>query len=318
MEKQFRDTHPWEHARWVDDFDSKIREFADRDETKPILSRRVIIAEPEQGFQKADKLLSSPRGQGVAQRLRNLYNRRFLPPGISDKADKARADGKSVPRAILRDVYNHSDALISADARVAAAPSEHMAVLLSVVPDQVVPGVTSVEPSGAGLASSADVREAAQMLKKVKPIFTTSELRKFLKSSLRKDLNSLMYSPRSGLSLNAHLVVEVRKATEAVSIIDQVFPSNDPITSALTIGGLLLSLTALGLTHKPDWLLISAAIEAAKPPLRKYSLIPEAVQPGHPARALFYFTFGTRRPVRKQVQKLLSDIESHEYQSATV
>jgi hypothetical protein len=306
LDEQFRNAHRWEYAPWVEEFDGVIKRFAIEDEKKPLISRRVIIAGREKGFVEADETLGSPIGERVARNLRLLFEKQLLPPGILEKARWAREERSSVPRAILRDMYNHRNAVVSADAQIAMTPSEHMAVLQRIVPNSALSGVTSLEPSGKGYASSADIREAVQVLRKVKAVRNMQELRYFLKSGLKADLHDLMYSRRSLPNLESHLIQKVNEATAIEPLFHRLFRPNDPIALTLTIGGFVLALAMYHFTGKPQWALVSVAVRAAQGPLRKYSLIPEAVRPGDKTRALFYLTFGTTRPRRRQVQELLS------------
>ncbi len=306
LDKQFRNAHRWKYAPWVKGFDEVIMKFAIEDESRPLLSRRVIIAERETGFADADGTLESAHGERVARDLRLLFDKKTLPPGILEKAGWAREQRASVPRAILRDMYNHRNAMVSAGAQTAVTPSEHMAVLQRIVPDSVLSGVTSFDSSGQGSASSVDIREAIQVLKNVKAVRNFKELRHFLKSGLKTDLHDLMYSKRSLPTLESHLIREINETTAVTPLFKRLFRPNDPISLTLTIGGLALALAMYQITGKPQWALVSVAVQAALGPLRKYSIIPEAVRPGDPARALFYLTFGTTRPKRRQVQLLLS------------
>lgn len=253
LDKQFRNSHPWPLAAWVEDFDGVLKRLALEDQSKPIPGRRVIVAEPEEGYAKADEILDSPNGEKVAKQLRRLYNAQRLPVGILDKARRARAKRESVPRTILRDVYNHARAIGSAHALVAMTPSEHMAVLHGIVSDPLLPGVTTFDPPGKGYVTAADLREAAQVLRRVKPILSMPELEGFLESGLKSDLHDLMYSPRSTSSLDAHLVQQVNQATVAQPFFKHLFRPNDPIALTLTIGGLALGITSLLLTGHLEW-----------------------------------------------------------------
>lgn len=316
LDKEFRNSRPWPLAHWVEEFDGVVKKFADEDEKKSLsrLERRVIIAEPEKGYDKADEVLNCPEGENVAKRLRQLFDSGCLPIGILEKARRAEADNSSVPREILRDVYNHSRAMDSADAEVAATPCEHMAILQKIVPDSVVTRDTTLQPPGQGYVTAADIRDAVQVLSKVKPVMNMRELSDFLKSGLKKDLHHLMYSPTYELPLGTRLVKEIIEATAVPPLFKDLFQPNDPYTLVLRVVDLMDTIAARSIMMGSlAGSLISVLAEAAQEQLRKYGLVREAVRPGHPVRALFFFIFGTEEPVRSQVdqlQHLLSLLES--------
>jgi hypothetical protein len=92
-------------------------------------------------------------------------------------------------------------------------------------------------------------------------------------------------------------------------MIEGFFHTRDPIKFAINIGTLVMAVIPVLLGH-PDLGLVPIAVEfaaeAVKRPLRERSLIREAIQPGHPARSLFYLTFGRERPTRAEIDSLLA------------
>jgi hypothetical protein len=147
--------------------------------------------------------------------------------------------------------------------------------------------------------TNQDLREAVQVLTSIKPVMSVKELKKFLRSGLRNDLHELMYSPRATATLEAHLAKRVRESLLAEPLIDRLFRKNSPILLTVSLANLALAAASTYITGYPDFALIDFALAAAIGPLTKYSLIPETVQIGNHARALFYLAFGTKRPTRR-------------------
>ena len=163
LSKEFRNSHPWPMAAWNESFDGVLRRFALEDSTRPLQKRRVIIAGRERGFEAAQSLLDGENGTAISRRLNRLFQSGALPIGILEKARRDRSARKSVPRLILRDMINHSDAMRESEAQCAATPCEHMAVLQGIVPNSVT--ATGMElPLSNALASSEDVAAAVRLL----------------------------------------------------------------------------------------------------------------------------------------------------------
>ncbi len=308
-DKAFRDKHPWPGAKWLDEFDGVVKRFALEDSGKPRSRRRVIIAEEENGFIDADARLTQ-NGQALKRRLNKLFTEKSLPTGILEKATRARERRQAVPRAILRDFYNHSRAMVSAGAHVAITPGQHMALIEGIVLGAASPEVTTSFAQSGGDATPKDVQDAMSVLKYVKPVMSFKHLQRFLNSGLKRDLHELLYSPRSSSRLDEHLITQIKSATAEKPFLNELLNLDEPIDITLSIGGVMLALLMYELTGDLAWTLIAVPFKAARRVLRTPNLIPARMQKGHPARALFYLAYGKERPFRKQVAELVEVLVS--------
>ena len=77
----------WKHAPWMSEFDDPIAEMALADELLPLWDRRVVLADPEDGWAWADKQLAAQSDHAITARA--LLARKELPPGFIEKAGRS-------------------------------------------------------------------------------------------------------------------------------------------------------------------------------------------------------------------------------------
>jgi hypothetical protein len=109
-----RDGHPWEGAAWNAEIDGALLAIARQDEREPASARRVVIAPPEEGMDRAAAYLDANPDQ--VTRWHRIFNSATahtkLPAGTREAAERARDRGPdAVAGAILRDAFNHGLAI---------------------------------------------------------------------------------------------------------------------------------------------------------------------------------------------------------------
>lgn len=129
--RHFRDSHPFPGARWSESFDGVLKEMCEEDASRPLPQRRVVAAPPEDGWQWAEEYLADHPGQvGKWSRIaRGKAAASKIPAGTLQAAFKyAGDDSFRLAQAILRDAYNHGQAirLSGAEAPFWLSPADRM------------------------------------------------------------------------------------------------------------------------------------------------------------------------------------------------
>jgi hypothetical protein len=119
--KTFRDSRPFPGARWTESFDGELKKLCEQDASKPVEQRRVVAAPPEDGWTWAENHLDDDPGQ-VARWNRLARSKTAaskIPAGTLQAAFRhAGDDPVELAKAILRDAYNHGQAIRLSGAEV--------------------------------------------------------------------------------------------------------------------------------------------------------------------------------------------------------
>lgn len=112
-DRRKRDSHRWEGARWNEDVDPSIAKIADEDSSAPLGERRVLIAGEETGEQDARNLIAENPAliEDLYAALHSPEVTRHIPKGVKETVERYPDDPETVAIHILRDAYNHGDAL---------------------------------------------------------------------------------------------------------------------------------------------------------------------------------------------------------------
>lgn len=293
-------TGGWPLGRWDEEFDPELVKMALEDKRRPLENRRVIVAPEEAGYEEAAKRLK--RKFRIRQQLKELYQKQMLPVGILEKARRAEHSGTPVELQILRDAYNHNTAVREAGAKVAAVTDNYMGVLLTLASDAGV--LTYDTPHDVKPVEPGELREALDLLRRIRPVSTYRQLNGFLRSGMRTELKDLLFSERATRSLEAHVANEIYKATKIKRLRDRLFPSKDPVGMTLSLGS-LVSVVASILTHKFTFGIVPVAYVVSKGWLQAKSLVPLDVDANSKVKPLFQIACGTTRLTRDQVTEVL-------------
>jgi hypothetical protein len=117
-EPKWRNSQRWPETSWDQEIDGKIRSICDEDSGKPKNERRVVVVPPEQGYDFADAYLDKyPEEVARWQRiLVNKKSRQAIPGGTREAALRDVDEPALAARRILRDAYNHGQAIAYSEA----------------------------------------------------------------------------------------------------------------------------------------------------------------------------------------------------------
>jgi hypothetical protein len=122
IDREARDTHPWAGARWDPAVDGAIRSIMEEDLGVAERSlRRVVAAEDEQGWQFAEEAVElDPEGTRAWEALlASDEAEQVIPPGTLETARRHGGDDLRLQVvAILRDAFNHGNAVRESDAEI--------------------------------------------------------------------------------------------------------------------------------------------------------------------------------------------------------
>lgn len=291
----------WEFAKWQDDFDNEVCAMANEDANEPLSNKRVIVAPDEQGFERAELLLT--QAPVLVERLASLLSHRQLPQGILEKAERARRQDRPVEVQILRDAFNHQQAIIDAGAHSATIPDTFMNTLVA-----LIEGLEPTTAPGNTLpADESCLRDALDLLKAVRAPTSFESLEAFLSSNARDELVSLLCSNRAAGSLPDSIIWQIEQATKIRPVLERLFPSRDPVgysnslaTFVSTLVSLLSSNAAVGLVTLP--------YQVGKGWLQEHSYVPLEVDKKYKVKPLFQLAIGTDRPRKTEVEALLTTL----------
>ena len=304
LDKRYRNCHPFPLAGWVDKFDDAIRAMALEDVGMRVEERRIIIAPPEEGNKKAEERMEEPGANNIARHLRRLFTDSKLPPGMLDKAKRARDRRHSVPKVILRDLFNHSDAIGLASAKTAATPCEHMLALKEILPEapfEIGP------PSGRrGNATAQDILEAFEVVEALKPRMLQDEkgLREFLGSKHRKALLHVLYSNWGGLPLASWLAEEIRRGMKAYPFWQRIVSPGriEPLMGVVDFVH-LVARTVLGV--EPGWGWARMVVRPLTNLAERLGVLPAAYRGRKELKGLFYLVHGKVGITRPEILRLI-------------
>lgn len=169
IDREARDTHPWDGARWDPEVDGALRALMEEDLSVPERrARRVVVAEDERGWDLAREAVETDR-EGTEAWERLLASdeaESSIPPGT---LERARRSGAGDPRrqvvAVLRDAYNHGDALTESDADISflmRRTDREFISRIATMPCAAGPGAAPVTDTSA--AVSPDLAEVTGQL----------------------------------------------------------------------------------------------------------------------------------------------------------
>lgn len=113
----WRNSQRWPGTAWDNRIDGRIKEICDEDSSKPKSEQRVAVVSPERGYEWADQYLSE-HPEEVARWhsvLRNKSRRQAIPGGTREAALRDIDQPAIAARRILRDAYNHGQAISYAE-----------------------------------------------------------------------------------------------------------------------------------------------------------------------------------------------------------
>ncbi|WP_448625827.1 hypothetical protein [Geodermatophilus sp. URMC 64] len=109
----------WVGASWDDYLDKALRTMAVGDQFCPVSERRVIIAEPEGGKEFAERELEENGRlvELITAMVTDAERRAEIPVGVLEAADKLTGRPDTLAFQVLRDAYNHVNAVAEAQSQ---------------------------------------------------------------------------------------------------------------------------------------------------------------------------------------------------------
>jgi hypothetical protein len=295
VSRDFRDSYAFREAWWTEGFDGPLKQICEDDASLPVQERRVVAAPPEGGWQWAEEYLADNPSQ--VARLNRLARSGTapskIPAGTLQAAFRYAGDDPfRLAQAILRDAYNHGQAirLSGAQAPFWLSPTDRM--FANVLRDTAAPGqhvANRSRPTALGPAASLEnepldetsAETAAQLVEILRLLDIGSpglrrskDLDEFLRSEGRQQMVAWL-SRVCGQLKNT----EARKLDRAVinALRDDLNhagfskPLREMIghPAATTVGAVGLATTVFGFTIDPSAPLSIAGLFAAAFPVAR-------------------------------------------------
>lgn len=114
QDPRWRDTQRWPGTEWDEYIDGAIKAICNEDASKPLSDQRVVIAPPEGGWGWAATYLEANPGEIARwqQVLKSENKRKAIPLGTREAAMRDLDDPFKSAQRILRDAYNHGQAIV--------------------------------------------------------------------------------------------------------------------------------------------------------------------------------------------------------------
>ena len=262
FDQRFRMNHPWDGARWYEKLDAPLRDIAKEDERLPKSQKRVILADEERGFTQAEEILSGSRKKSLENKLRNLFNKGLLPIGIQEKAVTARGYRQSVPRQILRDYFNHLNAISESASNSMVAPDSQFVLIANVL------GENLCEFQAQESISNQDFCDALKIVQAIKPTLSVKDLKRFLQSQHRVELSNLLFEHQGKtLEIPIELSFRISSLLGKASPFLRLTGFEGGLTRGVAVsGGILSSLISLYIDPSNPWASIGLTLVSASIP----------------------------------------------------
>jgi hypothetical protein len=189
-----REGHPWPGARWNRRIDGALRRMLLDDEREPDPQRRrVAAAAKEAGKDEALRIIEE-KPDVAAETIDALRNRSSeIPPGTLATAVREGDDIHDRAKVVLRDAYNHADAMATTTAETAIllGPGVFSRRVAAIYAEEMA----SDAGAGPALADSSSVVTAAELsgqlvdlLAKLEALGPPADLRSFMKGRGHREL----------------------------------------------------------------------------------------------------------------------------------
>lgn len=201
LSRDFRDSYTFPEARWDESFDRTLKKMCEDDASHPVEQRRVVAAPPEEGWQWAEEYLADKPSQ--VTRLNRIARGKTatskIPAGTLKAAFRFSDDDPfRLAQAILRDAYNHGQAIKLSGAQAPFWLSPTDKTFAAILRDSAAPdgdhGGRNVAASAAP-ADETSAEIAAQLLDVLRlldigapSLHRGKELDRFLRSEGRQEM----------------------------------------------------------------------------------------------------------------------------------
>lgn len=161
--RDFRDSYTFPEARWNESFDRVLKKMCEDDASRPVEQRRVVAAPPEEGWQWAEEYLADKPGQ--VTRLNRIARGKTamskIPAGTLQAAFRYAGDDPfRLAQAILRDAYNHGQAIKLSGAQAPFWLSPTDKTFATILRETAAPGQRTADRSFRGRDATASAAPA--------------------------------------------------------------------------------------------------------------------------------------------------------------
>lgn len=163
ISRDFRDSYVFHGARWNESFDRVLKKMCEDDASRPVEQRRVVAAPPEEGWQWAEEYLADKPGQvtKLNRIARGKTATSKIPAGTLQAAFRyADDDPFRLAQAILRDAYNHGQAIKLSGAQAPFWLSPTDKTFATILRDTAAPGQHTADRSFRGPDATASAAPA--------------------------------------------------------------------------------------------------------------------------------------------------------------
>jgi hypothetical protein len=195
----FRDSHPWPGARWNRRIDGALRRMFRDDEREPDLRRRRVAGAPDEtGPDRARRALEEQPevASKVLAVLNDRQRRPEIPPGTLATAARTATGDRGKTEVILRDAFNHAEAIALAEAETAILLSPGGGVFSQLVASAFTQEMEGAARKSGGLPVEGSVAaavanlagELVDLLGTLDTVGPVADLRSFVQSPARREL----------------------------------------------------------------------------------------------------------------------------------
>ena len=343
-EPTWRNSQRWPGTAWDNEIDGRIKKIYEEDTNRPKNEKRVVAVPPEQGYTWADQYLTEhpeeiSRWHNI---LRDKHRRRAIPGGTREAALQDIDQPAIATRRILRDAYNHGQAIAYAEADAPfLAQRMHRDFLRILAKEPPLSGLsTHTQPSGSSAGNGRDegLGELARQLLELLSEFDIharsrgdpNSLDRFIHGQGREDLMQWMKDLCRALrgnkaqELNGKLIEELSyqlNRSEYSNVLKQALRRKDEVAfGAAGITGTIMDVSSdpqvlqevlQGAVSSEVGLLLSVAASAypvGKGLARQLGFVPSDFNgPQWP----FLYSYGTRAKRRqlKEIRYVLDELQ---------
>jgi hypothetical protein len=247
----------WADTKWQDGFDDRIRDVLDDDLRRnvPSESRRVVVAAPDSGWERASEVLSRCDEQTKLELERIADEPTSLPSGIAKRIERTR-NSRHPMEALLRDVLNHDAARREAGAHTSFLDQQY----LSLVKRITRAGVNIFLPHPGTLTTGEGIEphQARETIDLLQPLQTPAAFESWFSNQHSEDREQLLrlFESRQPISIRDEILNRLLSAGGKLEL-----PFWKEVLPELQTGDIGSRLFTLGSVVQAIWLLFGSATE---------------------------------------------------------
>jgi hypothetical protein len=307
----------WAGAKWQDGFDDRIRDVLDDDLRKnlPAESKRVVVAPPDSGWERAGEVLSRSNKKTKRQLELIANDPCTLPSGIAQRIERSRENHHPI-EALLRDVLNHDAARIEVGAQTSFLDAQYLSLVERITRAGV--NIFLPNPSASTTGEGIELNQARETIDLLQPIQTPAAYENWFSNRHTQDREQLLrlFESPHRISIREEILERLLFAGRRLDR-----PIWEELLPELKTGDIGSRLFTLGSLVQALWLLFSSVTVTtalARIPMRALARYGRRSDwPIYPVTnfevnletnnmaAVFQLVFGTRSPSESQFRAVL-------------